>query len=106
VLINVDRRLTTTDNEIVVLDPVSSDSVDERTFVSNGSILVDNATGQMYRVMERSADELGKVVLDRDWEGADLSQDSSWMWVVPSAATGGKNPGVAVYQETLRFARP
>lgn len=106
VRINVSRNSTTAENEILILDAVSSDSVDERAFVSDGSILVDDATGRMYRLMERSADDLGKVVLDRDWEGGDLSQESGWMWVVPPAATGGKNPGVAVYQETIRFARP
>ncbi len=106
VRINVSRSSTTAENEIVILDAVSSDGTDERTFVSNGSILVDDATGHMYRVMERSADEIGKVVLDRDWEDGDLTADSGWMWVVPPVATGGKNPGVAVYQETLRFARP
>ncbi len=106
VRINVSRNSRTADNEILLLDAASSDSVDERAFVSNGSILVDDATGQMYRVMERSADDLGKVVLDRDWDGGDLTADSGWMWVVPPAATGGKNPGVAVYQQTIRFARP
>ncbi len=104
--VNVGRNSTAAENEITILDAVSSDGTDERSFVSNGSILVDDATGDIYRVLERSADELGQVALDRDWEGGDLAANSGWMWVVPPAASGGKNPGVAVYQETIRFARP
>jgi type II secretory pathway pseudopilin PulG len=94
-------------NEITVQDAVGNDAIDERTFVNEGSILVDDATGQVYRVTKRSDVELGRVVLDRPWAGGSLtSADGGWVWAVPPGATGGRIPGVAVYQKIIRFPRP
>ncbi|MBP7050095.1 MAG: hypothetical protein KBE65_03690 [Phycisphaerae bacterium] len=92
------------DNVVTIQDAAASAQADERTFVSEGSILVDDATGDLYRVMERSANRPGDVMLDRDWEGGGLTSSTNrWVWVVPPAASGGRNPGVAVYQKILRF---
>ena len=104
VQINVIREVAADRDEITIRDAVSSDTIDERAFVSDGSVLVDDATGQIYRVLERSVDAPGTIRLDRGWEGGDLtSAAGGWVWVVPPAASGGKNPGVAVYQKILRF---
>lgn len=104
VRIQVDRDSSADENEIRIQDDASSANVDERTFVSEGSILVDDATGNLYRVLERVADRPGAVKLDRDWEGGDLTDGSGGrVWVVPPAASGGRNPGVAVYQKVLTF---
>ncbi|MBM4023866.1 MAG: hypothetical protein FJ280_00445 [Planctomycetes bacterium] len=83
-------------NEALIRDAVPTDAVDERAFVNDGSILVDDATGHTYRVLERYAHAPDRVLLDRPWTGA-------WAWVIPPAASGGRNPAVAVYQQVLQF---
>ena len=104
VRVNVVHDTTAAQNEITIKDAVASDTTDERAFVSSGSILVDDATGQIYRALDRSAEQPDRIELDRDWEGGDLtSAAGGWVWVVPPAASGGKNPSIAVYQKILRF---
>jgi len=94
-------------DEVLVKDAVSSDTIDERTFVGEGSILVDDATGQIYRVLERDKVQPERVRLDRNWEGGDLTgADGGWVWAVPPAVTGGRIPCVAVYEKIMRFPRP
>jgi hypothetical protein len=73
--------------------------------VVEGTVLVDDATGQIYRVLERfgtpSAD---KVRLDRPWAGGAISSAAGgWAWVVPASVSGGRSPLVAVYQDVLRW---
>jgi len=107
VLVNIVQEADSATNEIVIQDAAASDGIDERMFINNGSTLVDDATGQIYRVLERSADQPDRVELDRPWAGATLtSSGGGWVWVVPPPTTGGRNPNVAVYQEVLRFPRP
>jgi Tfp pilus assembly protein PilV len=86
----------TNPNEVLIQDAVPTDTVDERTFINDGSVLVDDKTGQIYRVLERYADQPDKIRLDRPWTGG-------WAWVVPPAASGGRDPTVGVFQEVLRF---
>lgn len=106
VRVNVVAGTGSTANEIVIQDAVAGDGIDERMFINHGSILVDDATGQIYRVLERSADQADRVELDRPWAGGALtSSEGGWAWVVPAPATGGRNPCVAVYQKVLRFPR-
>ena len=94
-------------DQILVQDAVASDAIDERTFVSQNSILVDDATGQIYRVLERNKAQPERITLDRKWEGGDLtSTDGGWVWVVPPPVAGGRIPVVAVYQKIIRFPRP
>jgi hypothetical protein len=90
------------DDEVLIQDATETGSADERTFVDAGSIIVDDATGDIYRVLERSAGQYGRVTLDRPWEGADLTSPAS-VWVVPPPVAGGRRPLVAVYQEVIRF---
>ncbi len=95
---------TTNLNEVTIQDAVSTDTVDERTFINDGSVLVDDKTGQIYRVLERYASQPNKIRLDRPWAGGALAPSAGgWVWVVPPAASGGRDPTVAVYQQVLRF---
>lgn len=106
VLVNLVQGAGSGTNEIAVQDAVATDGIDERTFINNGSILVDDATGQIYRVLERAADQPDRIELDRPWAGAALtSSTGGWVWVVPPPTTGGRAPCVAVYQKVLRFPR-
>ena len=65
---------------------------------------MDDATGQIYRVLERYGSPPDKIRLDRPWAGGAISSSAGgWVWVVPPATSGGRNPVVAVYQDVLRF---
>ncbi len=92
-------------DEIALKDVVSDDGIVELTFVNDGSTLVDDKTGEIYRVLERYGSPPDKVRLDRPWTGGSLSApDGGWVWVVPPATSGGRNPVVGVYQDVIRFA--
>jgi len=108
VRVNIAQDSTSaTPDVLIVKDAVTTDTIDERTFIGGGSILVDDATGQIYRVLERDKVQLDRVRLDRDWEGGVLTgTDGGWVWTVPPAVTGGRIPGVAAYQKIIRFPRP
>jgi hypothetical protein len=90
--------------EIQIVDSVAADGIDERAFISDGTSIVDDATGQVYRVLERSATQPDRVTLDRPWTGGPLTlADRGGVWVVPPSVSGGRNPLIAVYQQVLRF---
>jgi hypothetical protein len=90
--------------EMLIKDDIPTDSIDELAFVNDGSILVNDATGEIYHVLERLADTPNRVRLDRPWiRGTPPLPVGAWMWVVPPAAAGGRNPVVGVYQKILRL---
>jgi hypothetical protein len=71
------------------------------TSISDGYTIVENSSGQIYRVVERGADpahpELITLARDKQWQGGDL------VWVIPPPVGGGKNPCIAVYQRLISF---
>lgn len=87
---------------ISIKDVIPGDNINEMAFVNDGSILVDDRTGQIYRVLERSVDPpYNTVKLDRAWAGG----AAGFVWVVPPATSGGRNPVIAVYQEVIEFSQ-
>ena len=90
--------------EVSIKDAVSAptDMVDELTFVNDGSVLVDDKTGQIYQVLERYANRPDRLKLNRLWQGT-VPDAAGAGWVVPPAVSGGRNPVVGVYQKVLRF---
>ena len=86
------------DNELEITKVTTAGT--EKTFVNDGYTIVDNETGQIYRVLERYASpDDNKVLLDRNWKG---STDGS-VWVVPPPVSGGRGPCIGVYQRVIRF---
>lgn len=92
-------------NEILI-DDVIPDRIDELTFINDGYTIVDDRTGQIYRVLERYADDPGTAVredgmirLDRPWRGGLFGM----VWVVPPPVNGGRYPCIAIYQKVIRF---
>jgi type II secretory pathway pseudopilin PulG len=91
-------------HEVTILDPIAADGIDERTFVCDGASIVDDATGQIYRVLERSATQPDRIKLDRPWTGGTITPPTGGgVWVVPPPTSGGRNPLIAIYQRVLRF---
>jgi len=84
-------------------DELSINFVDpvEKTFINDGYTIVDDRTGQIYRVLERyAAPEDDRIRLDRSWQGGPLP---GLVWVVPPPANGGRYPCIAIYQKVIRF---
>jgi len=89
--------------EATIVDPNTGDGVDERAFINDGAFIVDDATGQIYRVLERLATQPDRIRLALARPGGDLTPPQNNVWVVPPPASGGRNPVVAVYQKVFRF---
>jgi hypothetical protein len=68
-------------------------------FVNDGYTIVDDQTGQIYRVLKRYAEQPDTIELDRPWLGGPTGS----VWVVPPAAGGGRYPCIAVYQKVIKF---
>ena len=71
----------------------------EEIFITDGSTIADNQTGQLYRVLKRDPAAPNTIILDKAW----LGNTSSSVWVVPPPVGGGRYPCIAVYQKVIRF---
>jgi len=68
-------------------------------WVNDGYTIVDDETGQIYRVLERYASDEQIVLLDRKWQGSSPGS----VWVVPPPVGAGRYPCIAVYQKIIKF---
>ena len=87
---------------IIDLNPPPADTVDEATFINDGYTIVENTTGDKYRVLERVEGQPGifnRILLDRPWLGGPAGS----VWVVPPSITGSRGPCITVYQTEIRF---
>ena len=79
-------------------DELEIDNFFERPFINDGYTIVDDETGDIYRVLERYRHPNEHIILlDRDWEG--LNE----VWVVPPPVNGSRYPCIAIYQKVIRF---
>jgi hypothetical protein len=81
---------------------VTNDTTDLSNFINDGYSIVDDKTGDIYRILERR----GNVVrLDKNWAGS-IAQ---WVWTIPApvsflpSGTSGRYPCIGVYQKIIRF---
>ena len=78
----------------------------EKVFFNDGSVIMDDETGRVYRVLERyrysNTDPVRDrtVLLDRRW---DESNAPDRVWVVPPPIGGGRYPCIAIYQRVIGF---
>jgi prepilin-type N-terminal cleavage/methylation domain-containing protein len=66
------------------------------------SVLVDDATGQIYRVAQVNLPQADRVKLDRPWQGGSAGA----VWAVPRPPAGGRNPCISVFQTEVRMPDP
>lgn len=89
-------------DELLIVDVVAG--FDEATLINDGYTIVDNQTGQLYRVLERYPSPDDRIILlDRPWQGGDLSAPLGWIWVIPPPVNGGRYPCISVFQKVIRF---
>jgi len=76
------------------------DALGDKTLINDGSTIVDDYSGQIYRVLERDVSVDNEIILDRNWD--DLLTPFK-VWVVPPPISGGRYPCIAIYQRVIRF---
>ena len=69
----------------------------EETLINDGYTIVENGTGQIYRVLERYVAPSNMIELDRAW------QVGNSVWVVPPPIGGGRYPCIVIYQRVIGF---
>jgi prepilin-type N-terminal cleavage/methylation domain-containing protein len=93
------------DNELRIRSRLGA--YDDKTFINDGYTIVDDATGRIYRVLERYKTPDDRILLDRDWDDKDWqgnpTNPPNYVWVVPPPVNGGRYPCIAVYQKVIRF---
>jgi prepilin-type N-terminal cleavage/methylation domain-containing protein len=72
---------------------------DKLSYINDGYTIVDDRTGQLYRVIQRSAQTPDIIELDRYWQGNPAQK----VWVIPPPLNSNSNPCIAVYQKVMRF---
>jgi len=80
-----------------ISDELNILEAERENWVNDGSTIVENTTGDVYRVLERYASQPNTILLDRPWQGGDF------VWAVPPPISGGRYPCIAVYQKVIRF---
>jgi prepilin-type N-terminal cleavage/methylation domain-containing protein len=79
-------------------DELTIQNASEVRYVNPPTIIFDNATGELYRVVDRQDN---KVKLNIGWEKDPLAQD--YIWFIPPPDTGGKNADIEVFQRIITF---
>jgi len=82
-------------NELMV------DDSKEARFFQEGAKLVDNETGEIYRILEKYGADENLIVLDRDFGKS--ASDNYYVWLVPPAVNGGRNPCIGIVQKEMQF---
>ena len=75
----------------------------KETYINDGYTIVDNATGRIYRVLDRYKAPDNTILLDRNWDDSSPGGSPQDVWVVPPPVNGGRYPCIAVYQKVIKF---
>ena len=84
---------TSRTNEIIITNP------EEKTFINDGYTIIEDKTGQIYRVLDRYGNNDLTLLLDTNW----LAAASTSVWVIPPPVNGGRYPCIGIYQKIISF---
>ena len=82
------------DNNLITIT-----ETDKKTWINDSYKIVDDSTGRIYQVVERTAEQPDVIRLNQPWQGSTTGS----VWVIPPPVNGGKNPTIAIYQKVMRF---
>lgn len=100
-------------DEIIISGGALNDPDRRFMAVTDESVLLDDRTGQIMRVIERR--KLSPVILEppvlvldgkvynSDLDGDGEVDPNRYAWVIPPAVGGGRYPGIAVYQRVIKL---
>ncbi len=102
VLIDRPRLIEIQITAINASDVLTVNTAGEAKYINPPTAVVDNATGKIYRVIDRKeVAGVPIVTLDGVWQDIPTATDS--IWLIPPPVNGGKNAGVEVFQRIIRF---
>ena len=93
-------------DEIIVRDIYTLDDIKDWTFINDGCTIVEDSTGQVYRVLQKYVDTAGtnRAQLDKVWNvNGTYPPVNNYIWVIPPPVNGGRYPCVGVFQKVIRF---
>ncbi|MCD6392291.1 MAG: hypothetical protein J7M40_02155 [Planctomycetes bacterium] len=67
-------------------------------FITDESVLLDDRTGQIMRVLKRGINDPTIITLEDALFYVDAAPPPRYIWVIPPAKGSGRYPGVSVYQ--------
>ena len=102
VAMRVDVAGASGSNILTIIDNPATPTIDETRWINNGYTIVENTTGDIYRVIDQPANPI-QVVLDRPWDPRGIYPAADSVWVVPPAIGHGKGPCIEVYRGKVRF---
>jgi prepilin-type N-terminal cleavage/methylation domain-containing protein len=79
--------------------------VTQKNYINDGYTIVDDATGQIYRVLERYPANDMVLRLDKPWR-PDLPPSqliTGSVWVASSPVSSSRYPCIGIYQRVIRF---
>lgn len=75
----------------------------QKSYINDGYTIVDDTTGQIYRVLERYLPPNDSIIrLDKPWQAPPLGITPS-VWVISPPVNSGRYPCIGVYQKVMRF---
>jgi len=87
--------------------PVLAIEAGKERWIGEGYTIVENSTGDIYRVIERGAGgaPANEITLDKPWnlDGTYPVPPTLLVWVVPPPISGGGGPCIVVYRTEIRF---
>jgi prepilin-type N-terminal cleavage/methylation domain-containing protein len=88
----------------LMINDLAADSINETSFINDGYTIMDDATGQIYRVLERYYAYPNVIRLDKNWIGTlPAAPAYGFVWVTSPPVGGGRYPCIGVYQKTMRL---